>query len=197
MGNISTDGLSCTICFAPQGEKMVLQEQHERNRRAVQATSSELSREGALSSLVPWQQPGSPLCLLPSISPTPAGRLLLPSRAFPRAAVIRRWCWAIAEQKDELEVISSSKIWRQAFGRDPGFLLISQAGGRESCSSFHTERAEKGGETFLLELPAASRLLLPWRVSCGHVCGSAGRRGVMNIDHGRTCVKFLFHYTHW
>lgn len=126
--------------------------------------------------------------LLPSISPAPAGRLLLPSRASPRAAVIRRWCWAIAAQKDELKVIYSSKIRRQAFGQDPGFLLISPAGGRESCSSFQRESAEKRGETFLFELSAASRLLLPWRVSCGHVCRSAGRHRVMDVDHGRTYV---------
>lgn len=70
------------------------------------------------------------------------------------------------------------------FWPESRFLLISQAGGRESCSSFHTESAERRkGDTFLFKTSAAPRLLLPWRVSCGYVCRSAGWCGLTVLGH--------------
>lgn len=124
--------------------------------RAEQGRSSVLAGPLAATWLTPR--------LLPSISPAPAGRLLLPSRASPRAAVIRRWCWAIAAQKDELKVIYSSKIRRQAFGQDPGFLLISPAGGREAVLPFIEKVLRRGERHF------CSSFLLPPGSCCPGGC---------------------------
>lgn len=128
--------------------------------------------------------PNPPFAFSPVSPASPAQKSL-----FPRAAVIWRCCWAISAQKGELQVIYSSKIWRQTFWPESrGFLLISQAGGRGKNCSF-MQKVPRGGR----EIHFCLSLLQPGGSCCpgGYVCraeGRAGWWGLTVVGH----VDFLF-----